>query len=73
MTSTPKGEHVSRSTERKVYKEERYGSVGRQSPAREIIKQEHSYRQEPSPLRQRKEIYKYESKTTSGRSASGNL
>ncbi|XP_075216567.1 uncharacterized protein LOC142321926 [Lycorma delicatula] len=66
-TSTPKGGHVSRSVERKVYQEQRYGSVGRQSPAREL-KQEHLYstsiKPEASPLRQRKEVYKYESKTT---------
>lgn len=69
-SSTPKGGHVSRSIERKVYQEQKYGSVGRQSPAREL-KYDHSYnnRQEASPLRQRKEIYKYESKTT--RSTSG--
>ncbi|XP_039275964.1 serine/arginine repetitive matrix protein 1 [Nilaparvata lugens] len=62
-TSTPnKGGHVSRSVEKKVFQEHRYGSVGRQSPAREIKHEKVVH--ESSPLHQRKETYRYETKTT---------
>uniref|UniRef100_A0A1B6D0C4 Uncharacterized protein n=1 Tax=Clastoptera arizonana TaxID=38151 RepID=A0A1B6D0C4_9HEMI len=72
-TSTPHGGHSTQSIEKRSFQEQRYGSVGRQSPAREReVKKEliftggskKDFQPVPSPIQQRKEIYKYETHKT---------